>query len=104
MPSSTKRRASSLPDSVIWRHCANVLQTFPFFTSEPVTRTGRQRIALSALERVASGAKAGGLAGDTDAVAGAVTGADVAVSAKAEDMMPMAKLVNRIGRMCIILR
>jgi hypothetical protein len=41
---------------------------------------------------------------DTDAGAGAVTGADTGASAKAEVMMPIVKAVNRISRMCMFLR
>jgi hypothetical protein len=47
VPSSTILRASALLDSVIWRHCAKVLQTLPFFTSEPVTSTLRHLMVWS---------------------------------------------------------
>ena len=88
-----------MPDSVIWRHCASVLHTLPFFTSEPVTRTVRHRMVWSDLAAVASDAAVEVLPCDVDADAGAVTGADAGACAKAEVMIPMVKAVNRIGRM-----
>ena len=77
------------------------MHTFPFFTSDPVTLTVRHRMASSDWERVASGTKAEVPLCDTDAGAGAFTGAEVGAWAKADVMIPMVKVINRIDRMTI---
>jgi hypothetical protein len=93
-----------LPASIIRRHSANVLHTFPFFTSEPVTFMVRQRMVWSASEAVLSEALANLLPCGIGADAGAVIGAEAGASAKADVMKPMIKVVKRIGRMCKFLR
>ena len=60
-------------------------------------------MASSDWERVASGPKAEVPLCDTDAGAGAFTGAEVGAWAKADVMIPMVKVINRIDRMTIYL-
>ena len=72
----------------------------------------RQRMVWSASEAVLSEALANLLSCDIGADAGAVIGvgagavigAGAGASAKADVMMPMVKVVKRIGRMCKFLR
>jgi hypothetical protein len=58
-------------------------------------------MASSDWERVASGTKAEVPLCDTDAGADAFTGAEVGAWAKADVMIPMVKVINRIDRMTI---
>lgn len=76
---------------MIWRHSANVLQTRPFLTSDPVTSTLRHLMAWSEPATVSVDALVDLLVSDAD-VAG------VGEEAEAEATAPTVRIANRRWR------